>query len=71
MNDDGLCRVYWGSHGCMYKRGHRGHCRCECADDPVMQGYGNVGGHPYYGPTTRFYGEDVASRGLPTSHDDD
>jgi hypothetical protein len=26
----------------------------------------NVGGPPYYGPDTTFYGEDVEARGLPT-----
>lgn len=67
--DNGLCRVFWGSHGCMYERGHDGHCRCSCADDPEWQGAGNVGGYPYYGPDTLFYGEDAAARGLPTLED--
>ena len=55
------CRVYWGSHGCDLPRGHHlipgddQHCRCECAADEE----GNVGGYPYYGLGTHFYGEDV------------
>lgn len=53
----------------MYERGHKGFCRCECADDPAWQGPGNVGGPPYYGPDTTFYGEDAAARGLPV-HDE-
>jgi hypothetical protein len=40
------CRVYWGSHGCDRRRGHRGKHRCEC---------GSTG----YGPGTRYFGEDV------------
>lgn len=37
----GTCRTYWGSHGCMFGRGHRGPCMCDCAvpmpgeDDPA------------------------------------
>lgn len=40
------CRVYWGSHGCRFERGHHGPHACEC------------GGKPYHGRWTRFYGED-------------
>lgn len=66
------CRVYWGSHGCALPRGHADgpdgtpHL-CECAldgdYDPETRldadGVKNVGGPPYYGPETRFYGEDA------------
>jgi hypothetical protein len=69
------CRVYWGSHGCQYERGHDGHCKCECCecvehdhdallDDGDGIEYICVGAHPYYGEMTRFYGEDVEARGL-------
>jgi hypothetical protein len=64
------CRVYWGSHGCYLPRDHEGPHLCICAhvdDDPSKpllphmdddpEG-GNVGRPPYYGPKTRFYGED-------------
>jgi hypothetical protein len=54
------CRVYWGSHGCELPRGHKGHHQCECAYDPEDEdGAINVGGHPYYGWMTYFWGEDV------------
>lgn len=67
------CRVYWGSHGCGLPRGHDGDHLCPCALDengillPHMNdaGNGNVGRAPYYGPETRFYGEDAAALGLP------
>lgn len=56
----GLCRVYWGSHGCRLPRDHDGHhfccCRCDCHPDPNS---GCVGAWPYYGPETNFYGEDA------------
>jgi hypothetical protein len=65
MND---CRVYWGSHGCRLKRGHTGPHLCYCADDPPEGDVINVGGPPYYGPETVFYGED--SGGLRHSSDD-
>jgi hypothetical protein len=66
------CRVYWGSHGCRLARGHDGPHVCDCAVDdegeydPVTREYfdepgvTNVGAPPYYGPETRFYGEDAA-----------
>lgn len=63
------CDVYWGSHGCDLERGHGGPHRCSCADDPDIDpvtkeyrsepGVFNVGAPPYYGPETRFYGDDV------------
>ncbi len=56
------CRVYWGSHGCRLERGHEGPHLCDCADWPDWQTDDeseNVGAPPYYGPNTRFYGEDV------------
>ncbi len=64
------CRVYWGSHGCDLERGHEGDCDCGCCD--CGNAHPDAGGGvlcvakaPYYGPETRFYGEDVAARGLP------
>ena len=63
------CRVYWGSHGCHLEREHDGDCECDCCDcDPHVAGTGCVGKAPYYGPDTRFYGEDFEARGLP-GHD--
>lgn len=53
------CDTYWGSHGCNLPRGHEGPCRCDCVDNFVWQGPGNVGGAPYYGPETKFYGDDI------------
>lgn len=38
--------MYWGSHGCMYVRGHAHPCRCDC-------------GEWYQGSET--YGEDAAT----------
>lgn len=69
----GLCQVYWGSHGCDKPYGHEGLCECDCCDCEVHP-YPDwpdtdvlcVAKPPYYGPETRFYGEDVAERGLPT-----
>ena len=68
------CRVYWGSHGCCLVRGHDGPHMCECAwdDDNRLLPHadesdnGNVGCAPYYGPDTRFYGEDAEALGLPS-----
>ncbi len=63
---DTACRVYWGSHGCVLPRGHEGDCECCCeCDDQHGTTLCCVGKSPYYGPDTRFYGEDVAARGLP------
>jgi hypothetical protein len=42
------CRVYWGTHGCRFARGHKGQHECDC------------GAAPYYGRWTRFYGEDTS-----------
>jgi len=69
------CRVYWGSHGCYRKRGHRGQHICRgCCRNPFhlitpfhrflgwrwADWYGGcVGRWPYYGKTTVFYGEDA------------
>lgn len=66
------CRVYWGSHGCRLECGHEGPHLCECAvpdwQDYVdkggyidEEGALNVGAPPYYGPNTKFYGEDTAN----------
>jgi hypothetical protein len=56
------CRVYWGPHGCRYARGHDVEMfphRCECCDHETHdEGSDCVGGPPYYGPSTHFYGED-------------
>lgn len=54
------CRVYWGSHGCHLNHGHRGPhvCCCECDSHPDDDS-GCVGTAPYYGPGTKFYGEDA------------
>jgi hypothetical protein len=61
------CRVYWGSHGCDLERGHKDDCECgnHPGSDPCC-----VGKAPYYGPQTRFYGEDVTARGLRAVEDD-
>lgn len=57
------CRVYWGSHGCMFERGHDGPHVCDChMDHPPHTNcndkFGCVGAPPYYGPDTQFNGED-------------
>lgn len=57
------CRVYWGTHGCMFERGHSGPHKCDCWDNHELEGTDNVvnvGAPPYYGPDTKFYGEDVS-----------
>ena len=66
-----FCRVYWGSHGCDLERGHAEHdgtphdCGCcECGEhhpypDWPDEGVLCVAREPYYGPETRFYGEDA------------
>lgn len=67
MRGDEGCEVYWGSHGCALRKGHEGDCFCECAFDndgnrlPCEddEGCRNVGGPPYYGAGTRFYGDDM------------
>lgn len=70
---DYYCEVYWGSHGCKFKRGHAGPHVCDCAVDnwhDYPNGYidedgvHNVGAPPYYGPDTRFYGDDAERLGL-------
>lgn len=70
-----FCRVYWGSHGCHKERGHKGGCECDCCDCGEHHPYPDwpdedvlcVAKAPYYGPGTRFYGEDAEARGLPPS----
>jgi hypothetical protein len=69
------CSVYWGSHGCDLDAGHGGSCVCYCSimealgkDGYVLDGAGNVGAWPYYGPDTKFYGDDeppFATRSIP------
>ena len=44
---------------------HDGPCICESCRDPDGDDSGYVGAPPYYGPDTRFYGEDAEARGLP------
>lgn len=53
--EDGLCRVYWRTHGCCLPREHKGQCRCDCGDQPQ--------------PDELFYGVDAAPRGLPLALD--
>lgn len=64
-----FCPVYWGSHGCTLPRfPEHEHC-CNCCECPGGHGpdsldrYGCVASPPYYGPATRFYGEDAQSVG--------
>jgi len=68
------CRVYWGSHGCDLPRGHPadqphdcGCCECEHHPYPDWPDTNVlcVAKPPYYGPDTRFYGEDAEALGLP------
>lgn len=67
---EGFCDVYWGSHGCMHPRGHGAgiphECDCcECEHHPYPDwpdtGVRCVAKPPYYGPETRFYGDDDAA----------
>lgn len=62
-----LCEVYWGSHGCCRPVGHRGLCCCICCECPpgIFHQEECVAYAPYYGPETRFYGDDAVYRGLP------
>ena len=46
MNLERVHRVYWGSHGCRYRKGHAHPCRCDCGE--------------YYAGT-HVYGEDMMS----------
>jgi len=68
------CAVFWGSHGCGRRRGHRGHHRCgPCRRHPwwahavlhwLGHGNGCVERWPYYGRRrTVFYGEDAPVKG--------
>lgn len=63
------CRVYWGTHGCDYARGHEEDHECDCCDCPNHavdhEDRGCVAKPPYYGPDTKFYGEDAVALGLP------
>lgn len=61
------CRVYWGSHGCRFDRGHGGPHECDCcncsdhaANNLDEDGVKCIAKPPYYGAITRFYGEDAA-----------
>lgn len=62
------CRVYWNTHGCCLERGHDGPHLCDCTFDEHGEliphideapELGNVGRPPYYGPATKFFGEDT------------
>jgi hypothetical protein len=70
-----LCDVYWGSHGCDKRRHHRGsRHKCDpCKWGPLHALAQLLGMHrrcaerwPYYGPETRFYGEDTGHYNLRT-----
>ena len=80
MTDETGCRVYWGSHGCEFPRGHNGDHECGCCDCEdhgknrgARDGYWCVAKPPYYSfdsgdgevSTTFFYGEDAEALGLP------
>lgn len=62
------CRVYWGSHGCSRPAGHEGGHWCDCCEcedhERDHKAEGCVAGPPYYGPSTRFYGEDAGEDAL-------
>jgi hypothetical protein len=77
-HDQEPCRVYWGSHGCRFPRGHSEphECNCcKCVDhDRDHEANGCVAGPPYYGARTPFYGEDLVGFYPPwwtdvTTHD--
>jgi hypothetical protein len=60
------CRVYWGTHGCRLERGHKGFHECDCCicenkehTHEVIDNIVCVAKYPYYGPNTKFYGEDA------------
>ena len=55
--DGERCHVFWGSHACDRPRGHEGPHLCLACWEPGEEGW--VGAPPYYGPETRFFGEDV------------
>lgn len=61
-----LHRVYWGSHGCCFDTDHQiGECVCACCpciDHANTRLDECAAGPPYYGPTTRFYGEDARAQ---------
>lgn len=71
LNNGTYCRVYWGSHGCKYERGHEGDhiCACcECNEHPEQdeEGAWCAGAPPYYTTIdleTMFFGADY--RGQP------
>lgn len=62
------CRVYWGSHGCRHPRGHPAEIphECDCCECPPGGCKPScVAKPPWYGPDTRFYGEEAEALGLP------
>ena len=64
------CQIYWGSHGCDLERGHDGPHECDCCecpggfhtDQPDDEDVVCVAKPPYYGPDTKFYGEDAPAQ---------
>lgn len=58
-----LCDVYWGTHGCRFVVGHSVPHECECCEcqdhERDHEAEGCVAKPPYYGPDTRFYGDDA------------
>lgn len=83
---EAICRVYWGSHGCCHPKGHNGPHECNCCECPdhtvnhVIEGVEGdmengwvecVAKPPYYGPDTKFYGEDATALGLPGYEDNE
>lgn len=62
------CRVFWGSHGCHRPRGHPPEVShsCDCCECPGEACEPScVAKPPWYGPETKFYGEDAEALGLP------
>ncbi|WP_311208786.1 MULTISPECIES: hypothetical protein [unclassified Aeromicrobium] len=71
---DVQCRTFWGTHGCDLPRGHDVEkdphaCGCcDCDDHEANAGQRSdddgewvcVARPPYYGPDTKFYGEDAS-----------
>jgi hypothetical protein len=60
------CRVFWGSHGCCHPRGHLPEVphECDCCECPGECESSCVAKPPYYGPDTRFYGEEAEALGM-------
>jgi hypothetical protein len=60
--DSVRCRTFWGTHGCVLKRGHAESHTCSCCICPDHSNQTDdvlcVAKSPFYGPKTIFYGED-------------